>query len=167
MTQDEFNELRILDLKAAIEEGLAENNTEYVAYARKQLADLYMEVEDIDKAKELYEKALEDGADDVYENLGLCYYRQGDENKARELWKRGVDDGDRMCILRYGLSLVEAHEEDEEIIDKLKSIAEATDEPDGDACAVLYLHYAWEGDEDAAWAWREKAIDLESSLMQY
>ncbi|MBR6346936.1 MAG: hypothetical protein IKR69_06065 [Bacteroidales bacterium] len=166
MTEEEFNELRVLDLKEAIEEAEREGTPEMLAYARKQLADLYMENDDTEKALEQYEMALKEGADDVLENLGLCYYAAGDERKAMKTWKRGAENGDQMCILRYGLALVEAREEDEDIIRKLTGLAEKEEEAAGDASAVLYLHYIREGDEDSAEAWRERAMEMGSNLME-
>lgn len=35
-----------------------------------------------------------------------------------------------------------------------------------DACALLWAYYWWEGEEDTAWEWRDKALDLGSELMQ-
>lgn len=166
MTEEEFNELRVLDLKEAIEEAEREGTPEMLAYARKQLADLYMENDDHDKAREQYELALKAGADDVLESLGLCCYAAGDEKSAMSTWKRGAEEGDAMCTLRYSLALVEAHEENEDIVRKLIELAEAPEEYAADAAAVLYLHYGWEGDEDSAEAWRERAIEMESPLME-
>ncbi|MBQ9410695.1 MAG: hypothetical protein IJU21_03705 [Bacteroidales bacterium] len=37
---------------------------------------------------------------------------------------------------------------------------------DPDAGALLWAYYGWEGEEDLAWEWRDKAIDAGSPLMQ-
>lgn len=37
---------------------------------------------------------------------------------------------------------------------------------DPDAAALLWAYYGWEGDEDTAWEWRDKAEDAQSPLME-
>ena len=108
------------------------------------------------------------------EMAGLMYFQghfEPDEGKsgkeeAMEIWAEGMEKGDKRCILRWCITKVEDKEADESVIDKLKALATDPEEPESDACAVLYTYYSWEGDEDEAWKWREKGIEMESNLMQ-
>ena len=108
----------------------------------------------------------------ILEDLGLCYYKgygspdgKPDVPMAMQFWKEGMDEGDNQCALRYCTEKVDNDEADEETISKLEEIASLPEDPVADAAALLYLYYSNEGDEDKAWEWREKAIDMESELM--
>lgn len=88
------------------------------------------------------------------------------EQEAMKIWKEGMDEGDRRCTFRWCATKVENEEADEEVIGKLKALAQDEDDPIADAAAVLYSYYWAEGMEDEAWKWRDKAEEMESPLMQ-
>lgn len=49
-----------------------------------------------------------------------------------------------------------------EIVAELQRMA--TDKPD--AYALLWAYYWWEGQEDTAWEWWDRGLDMESPLME-
>lgn len=49
-----------------------------------------------------------------------------------------------------------------EIVAELQRMA--TDKPD--ACALLWAYYWWEGQENTAWEWWDRGLDMESPLME-
>lgn len=117
--------------------------------------------------------AYHNGNKGILEELGLCYYKgcstpdgSPEKDKAMALWKEGMDLGDKRCALRYCAERINDDEADPDDIDKLIDIASDPEAPEADACALLYLYFSQEGEEDLAWDWREKAQELESPLMQ-
>lgn len=81
-------------------------------------------------------------------------------------WKEGMEAGDNKCALLYCAKLVEEDAADDEIIKRLEALVDDPDDPQIDACAVLYSYYWYNGDEDKAWEWRDRAVELGSPLME-
>lgn len=125
-------------------------------------------------AWENLQKAYSLGDRSALEELGMCYYDGTtlpgndipDKEKAMALWKEGMDSGNARCALRWCAEKVDREEVDEDVIARLEALASDPEKPTPDAAAVLYQYYSWEGEEDKAWEWREKAIEMESPLMQ-
>ena len=107
------------------------------------------------------------------EMAGLVYYQnyfpvgegQNGRDKGMELWEEGMNNGDGACTLHWCVDKVEKDEVTPEVLQKLEGLTEGEDIYPN-AAAVLYHYYSTEGDEEQAEKWREKAIDLDSDLMQ-
>jgi len=115
------------------------------------------------------QNAYDMGDTTILEELGLCYYNgyanpdgSPEQEKALSIWKEGQELGNKDCIFHICVDKVDNDEVDQETIEQLEALSE--DYPN--ACALLYYYYDQEGDEDKAWEWREKAIEMESPLMQ-
>ena len=113
------------------------------------------------------------GNNNGLEELGFCYYEgcdspdgEPDKETAMQIWEEGMELGNNGCTLRYCTELVDNDEADASTIAKLEKLATDPENPEPDACAILYVYYSREGDEDKAWEWREKGIDMDSRLMQ-
>lgn len=106
----------------------------------------------------------------ILEELGMCYFNGWGTNKdevmATFVWKEGMDDGDKDCALHYYVWQVENYKADENTVAGLEALVNDPKEPNADACAVLYEYYSNEGDEDKAWEWREKGLEMGSEIMQ-
>ena len=106
----------------------------------------------------------------VREELGLCIYNGWGIDKSEDvavmIWKEGLDHGDKYCALHYYVWQVENDKVDRNTIPGLEALANDPVEPIANACAVLNQYYTWEGDEDKAWEWREKGLEMGSELMQ-
>ena len=125
------------------------------------------------KAFPLLLSAYELGNTSALEELGLCYSNgfstpdgSPEKDKAMEVWKKGMEDGDNRCTFRWCVEKVDNDEADASILSKLEAVATDQENPVPDACAVLYYHYSNEGDEDKAWEWREKGLEMGSEFMQ-
>ena len=53
-----------------------------------------------------------------------------------------------------------------ELVGELERMAMDGENPVPDACALLWAYYWWEEDEDTAWEWWDRGLDLESPLME-
>lgn len=53
-----------------------------------------------------------------------------------------------------------------EIVTELQRMATDIVNPVPDACALLWAYYWWEGQEDTAWEWWDRGLDMESPLME-
>ena len=89
-----------------------------------------------------------------------------ERNANMKLWKEGMDAGDTKCALFYCTQLVDEDAATEETIKCLESLVDDPDNPQIDACAVLYNYYWYNGEEDKAWEWRDKGVELGSPLME-
>lgn len=117
--------------------------------------------------------AYASGNTTILEELGRCYYNgcdspdgTPDKEMAMAIWEEGMELGDTACALHYCTEKVDNDQANEADIAKLEEIANHPEKPMPDACAVLYHYYGREGDEDKAWEWREKGIEMGSELMQ-
>lgn len=106
----------------------------------------------------------------ILEELGMCYFNGWGTNKdevmATFVWKEGMDGGDKYCALHYYVWQVESYKADESTVAGLEALVNDPDEPNADACAVLYEYYSNEGNEDKAWEWRDKGLEMGSEIMQ-
>ena len=113
------------------------------------------------------------GATNGLEELGLCYYNgfstpdgTPEKDKALEVWTKGMEEGDNSCTFHCCVEKVDNDEATPEDIATLEALASDQENPIPDACAILYYYYNREGEEDKAWEWREKGLELGSELMQ-
>ena len=53
-----------------------------------------------------------------------------------------------------------------ELVGELERMAMDVENPVSDACALLWAYYWWEEDEDTAWEWWDRGLDMESPLME-
>ena len=107
----------------------------------------------------------------ILEELGMCYFNgwgtKQDEVMAVFVWKQGMEvEGDRRCTLHYYVWQVENDKVDDKTVPGLEALVNDPDDPIADACAVLYQYYSNEGDEDKAWEWRDKGLEMGSEIMQ-
>ena len=52
------------------------------------------------------------------------------------------------------------------LVGELERMAMDVENPVPDACALLWAYYWWEEDEDTAWEWWDRGLDMESPLME-
>ena len=52
------------------------------------------------------------------------------------------------------------------LVGELERMAMDVENPVPDACALLWAYYWWEEDEDTAWEWWDRGMDMESPLME-
>lgn len=129
---------------------------------------------DVDKNNDLAIYALKEayaaGNRQILEELGLCLFNgwgtDQDVDLAVKIWKEGLDLGDKYSALHYYVWQVENDKADEKTVEGLEALVNDPEEPQPNACAVLYEYYSREGDEDKAWEWREKGLDMGSEVMQ-
>lgn len=162
-------------IKVYLEEGCPEDCKDYYvmasAYSGKCLYNGWDGLgKDAEKAFEPLHNAYLGGNKGILEELGMCYFNgwgtPADENKAATIWKEGLDLGDKACALHYYVWQVDNDKADELTVQGLESLVNDHEDPNADACAVLYQYFSNEGDEDKAWEWREKGLDMGSELMQ-
>ncbi len=116
--------------------------------------------------------AYRHGNRNILYELGCCYENgsarsdgQQDHETAFELWKEGAALGDPDCTIHYCGCLLDEDKMTEKELAMLEDLVNA-EEPCADAAAILYQYYWWEGDEDTAWMWRDKAIEMGSELIE-
>ena len=156
------------------EEGKPEDCKEQYALAAGYIGQSYYygwDVErDMEKSFHPLFVAYLNGNTHILEELGMCYFNgwgtPKDELLAEYMWKLGTDLGDKYCALHHYVWEVENGRADEQTVEGLEALVNDPDEPRADACAVLYQYYTNEGDEDKAWEWREKGLEMGSEVMQ-
>jgi|GEM_PF-5694585 len=162
-------------IKVYLEEGCPEDcKDEYImacAYSGKCHYNGWNGLEqDFEKAFKPLQDAYLGGSRDILEELGMCIFNgwgtAADETRAAEIWKEGLDLGDKACALHYYVWQVDNGKADESTVQGLEALVNDPEKPNADACAVLYQYFSDEGDEDKAWEWREKGLDMGSEVMQ-
>lgn len=105
--------------------------------------------------------------------LGDCYYcgycsvdGTPDYDKAIEIWQKGMDDGDQLCTLFLCNYMIENDKATPETIEALEKLVNDEENPCADACALLYNYYSWNGNEEKAEEWKERGLEMGSSIMQ-
>ena len=125
---------------------------------------------DLDKAFKPLLLGYLAGNRDILEELGMCYFNgwgtPQDDNMACLMWRTGMELGNKYCTLHYYVWEVENDRADEKTAAGLEALVNDPEDPQVEACAVLYEYYSREGDEDKAWEWREKGLELGSEIMQ-
>ncbi len=137
----------------SLKKAIAYNNFFLPAY--EELGNYYMQQEEYDKAKTLYEKAISLGlgSPDIYYNLGLIFYKKGNFKLAKYYLKKGLilsqENLNKKIEIQKLLSKIESHkkspeikkvaikEEKKVIIEKESNITEKTKEKEKEKIIIF------------------------------